>query len=339
MSAATILVNWNGWADTIECLESLLRSDCPMGPIIVCDNDSQDRSIEHLKAWADGRLEAWLPPDSPLRGLVVPPVVKPVAYVEYDRAEAERGGSPTARDVPLVLVRTGGNLGFAGGNNVGLRYVLARGDLERVWLLNNDTVVLPDALRRLSDEMRDDSRLGICGSTLRFYEEPEVVQALGGASYNRWFALPRHIGEGTTIAEPLPDRSQVVERLAFVAGASMLVSRRFLEEVGLLDEQYFLYFEELDWILRARGRFSISWAPKSVVFHKEGASTGSRARLAAKTWTADYHFMRNRLRITWRYFRSAVPTVYLALGVAAARRLSRRDWGHARMIVKLCMAR
>src|SRR5690606_5006085 len=104
--------------------------------------------------------------------------------VEYDREKAERGGAPAEHDIPLVLVRTGANLGFAGGNNVGLGYALARPDVDAVWLLNNDTVVHPEAARALIEIMARDPGIGICGSTLLYYDRPELVQALGGARYN-----------------------------------------------------------------------------------------------------------------------------------------------------------
>jgi GT2 family glycosyltransferase len=336
MSVCTILLNWNGWTDTVECLESLFRSDYPPTPVVVCDNGSEDGSLERIRAWAEGRLDVWLPREQALRELVLPPVAKPIPYVEYTREEAERGGDPGAADVPLVLVRTGGNLGYAGGNNVGLRYALARGDRDMVWLLNNDTVVRPDTLRPLVEELRGAPDVGICGSTLLSYHAPGVVQTLGGARYNRWLALSRNIGEGAP-AGALPSRRAVLRRLDYVTGASMLVSRALLTELGLLNEDYFLYFEELDWSTRARGRFRISWAPESVVYHKEGASIGGSSRDKAKSWTSDYHFVRSRLLFTRRYARRAMPTVYLALLVAALRRVMRRQWPHARMVIELCM--
>src|SRR5690606_23809149 len=117
-------------------------------------------------------------------------------------------------------------------------YALARGDFDFVWLLNPDTVVRPDALRRMLEAMRRDPGMGACGCTVLYYGEPDTVQALGGARYNPWLALPRHIGLGRPAAAPV-DAPGVAARMTYVYGASMLVSRRFLEEVGLLNEEYF----------------------------------------------------------------------------------------------------
>lgn len=121
-----IILNWNGWEDTIECLESVFRNIYPSYTVIVCDNGSHDGSLERIKLWAEGKLDVLVPSHNPLRPLSYPPVIKPIPYIEYYREDAEKGGINDGK-IPLVLIQTGGNLGFAGGNNVGLRYILARG--------------------------------------------------------------------------------------------------------------------------------------------------------------------------------------------------------------------
>lgn len=335
MSVCVVLLNWNGWADTVECLESVFRSRAIRFQVVVCDNDSQDDSVERLRAWAEGRLD---PPggraDHALSGFVTPPVAKPIPYAVYDRATAEAGGAAGDSDAPLILVRTGDNLGFAGGCNVGIRFALARGVHEHVWLLNNDTIVHPDALRALVDEAARRPGAGMVGSTLLYHSNPEVVQALGGARYNAWLALSRHIGAYLPAETALQEAP--VDDMAYVVGASMLVRRDFVLDVGLLSEEYFLFFEELDWAMRARGRWALGYAPESVVYHKEGATIGGNSRGEEKSWTADYYFVRNRIVFTRKYLPTRLPSVYLALGVAAFRRVARGQWARAWMVVKLC---
>lgn len=332
---AVVLVNWNGWADTLECLESVFRSDLPTLSVVVCDNDSGDGSLNHIKAWAEGRLDVAVAADNPLRTLSFPPLPKPLPYVEYTREEAERGGDASATAAPLVLIRTGGNLGFAGGNNVGLLFLLARGEDDFVWLLNNDTIVRSDAVRQLVDTLRSDPTAGMAGSTLLFYDTPDVVQTLGGGSYNRWLALPEHLGAFQPAIQEVA-AVETVSQMAYVAGASMLVSREFLLDVGLLSEDYFLYFEELDWAMRARGRYTLAYAPKSVVYHKAGESIRTDPLGLHKSWLSDYHFFRNRILFTRKFNRPLLPVVYFALLVAMLRRARRRKWDRVRLIARLC---
>lgn len=333
---AVLILNTNAWEDTLECLESVFRSSGHELSVVVCDNDSQDGSVERIRDWAEGRIDVFAPSASPLRELSFPPVPKPIPVAEYDRAAAEAGGDLEA-DAPLTLIRTGGNLGFSGGNNVGLRFLLARGGFDHVWLLNPDTVVRPDTLRHLVEGLEREPGAGICGSTVLFYHSPDTVQVLGGARYHHWIALPTHIGTGRPAALPI-DAGEVKRRMTYVYGASMLVSRTFLEEIGLLCEEYFLYFDELDWAMRARGRFGLAYAPGAVVYHREGGTIGSGMRGRVKSWKADYYFMRNRLRVTRKFRPAALPTVYLALAAAMLRRASRGQWDRVRMIARLCVS-
>jgi GT2 family glycosyltransferase len=297
-----VVVNWNGWSDTLECLESVLRSDYPDYRVIVCDNASGDGSLERIEAWAQGRLEAPVAPDSPLRHLASPPVPKPVSCVVHHCGAAEVGADPAVR---VELIPTGSNLGFAGGNNVALRLALARDDFEYAWLLNNDTVVEPDALRQLVSRMRARPDAGMCGSTLRFYEPPHEVQAYGGATYNRWFALPHNVDRLRARDDP----ARIESRLAYVMGASLLVSRRLLREVGLMSEDYFLFYEELDWATRARGRYALAYAPQSRVYHKGGRSTG----LSGKSYsvTSDFYMNRSQLLYARRHTPWLIPFIFL----------------------------
>jgi GT2 family glycosyltransferase len=121
----------------------------------------------------------------------------------------------------------------------------------------------------------------------------------------------------------------------YVEGASMLVSRQFLIEVGLLCEDYFLYFEEADWAIRAEGRFRPGYAPKSIVYHKVGGSIGTSSNPASKSITCDYFNIRNRLLFTRRFYPAALPTVWLVIVGALLLRLFLGKWDRAKMILRL----
>ncbi|HEX9189653.1 MAG TPA: glycosyltransferase family 2 protein, partial [Vicinamibacteria bacterium] len=295
-----VIVNWNGWADTLECLESVFRLDPPAHRVVVCDNASTDGSLERIEAWAAGQIEAPVSPGSRWRHLSSPPVPKPVSSV-VRRGDPAGGPAGLDPEVRLELVPTGSNLGFAGGNNVAMRLALARDDFEYAWLLNNDTVVEKDALRHLVARMRDRPGAGMCGSTLRFYEPPHGVQAHGGATYNPWLGMPGNVERLRPGEEPV----EVESRLAYVMGASMLVSKAFLRDVGLMSEDYFLFYEELDWAARAGGRYSLAYAPESRVYHKGGRSTGLSG--GSYDVASDYYMNRAQLMYARRHTPWLVP--------------------------------
>lgn len=334
--AYIIILNWNSWQHTIECLESVARLTYSNFQVVVCDNASSDGSIDYIKSWANGEQEI-LPNTNPtIRTLIEPLVRKPITFVEYSREEAEHGGTVEEKNVQLVIIHTGGNLGFAGGSNIGLRYALTCGDMEYVWLLNNDTVVCKDALTALVERMQMVPDAGICGSTLLYYDKPNCIQTMGGGRYNRWLGMAKDIGRYEEYTEDITN--QLVS-LEYVCGASMLVSKPFLEETGLMSEDYFLYFEELDWALRGRPRFTVTYAPKSIVYHKEGATLGTSSKASSRSDLSDFYMLRNRFQITRKYYPHASATLYLWIPAMILNRIVRGQWRRALLVLKIAICR
>ncbi|MGK5091844.1 glycosyltransferase family 2 protein [Deltaproteobacteria bacterium TL4] len=329
-----ILLNWNSWIHTIECLESLFRSQHPSWQIIVCDNHSEDQSLAQIKAWAEGKNELTATILPQLQHLVFPPIPKPVPYVEYDTQTLPQA-KKTQATTRLILIQTGANLGFSGGCNVGLRYAMQCDDFEYVWLLNNDTVVKPNALSLMIKKIQSAPDYGICGSTLAYYHRPEIIQTRGGNAYNRILGTTRHLGFGEALLSPV-EETCVEKQMACVIGASMLVRKQVLKQVGLLSEEYFLYFEELDWAIRAgKMGFRLAYASQSTIYHKEGASIGGGNRnRSEKNLRSDYYEIRNRLVLARKFYPWALPTVCLALGITLINRIRRHQWDRIPMIFK-----
>lgn len=322
-----VILNWNGWHDTLPCLESLLQCDYPNLRVIVCDNGSTDTSQTRIREWAAGHLEVPRPAGGTLRRLIGNNSPAPVELQELDRAAATRPSPPRAA-APLVLIQNGRNLGFAGGNNVGLRYALAQPDCDYVWLLNNDTLVARDALSEMVARLQAEPGAGVCGATLLDYDRPRTVQALAGARFNPWLGTIAPVGAGLSL-DDRPPATAVEAALDYVIGACMLVSRSWLEEVGLLSEDYFLYFEEVDWASRAAGRYRQVYAPRSLVYHKQGASIGGPAANPRMDGLA----LRNRLRFTRRHHPWALPTVWLGMTGVLLLRILRRQWRHVPVVL------
>lgn len=257
-----IVVNWNGWQDTILCLQSLFQLRDAMYRVIVCDNHSSDGSLGYIRAWAAGALDAYAPPFHPARDLCIPPPARPILVAEY---EAERlVSSPEDADrANLVLVQTGANLGFAGGNNCGIRLAIDRGDAGFVWLVNNDTVVHPDALRSLLSAVSSDAGRVVASSRICLMSDPARVWFEGG-TYNPISATAshvstRHFGESSH---------------AFLTGCSLLIGKPVWERIGLLDDSFFMYGEDVDYSIRAaRAGIPLRVIPQSLVLHAVGSSS------------------------------------------------------------------
>lgn len=161
-------------------------------------------------------------------------------------------------DPDAVLIATGQNLGFARGNNIGIRHALCA-DAAYVWLLNNDTTVDAHALDAMVGEAEGDPNVGIVGSVQYFTHAPAKIQCWGGGRFSRWTDTPRD--------ETKPGAKD------YITAASMLIRRRVFEEIGLLDERYFFYWEDADFCRRAtRHGWRVAVASGAAVRHKSGAS-------------------------------------------------------------------
>lgn len=317
-STAVIIINWNGWIDTIECLDSLLLTISQADQVIVCDNASTNDSMGHIKSWLH-KIK------SSVRDGISKH--KKIDWIEYSRNQAEQGGG--SEDPQIILINTGENLGFAGANNIGLRYALLRNH-QYFWLLNGDTVVNNSSLKFLRQRMQEDSSIGMCGSTLLYFYEADVVQALGGAKFDYSKGVGEHLGLGSKLTE-LPDRQSIENSLDYVVGASMMVSRSFLERIGLMCEDYFLYFEEIDWAMRSKGLFKLAWAPSSLVLHKEGGSIGSSHRSRPSDVSLQFIY-RSRLIFTKRNTPKFFLSVCITVIFEALVYLKRRDFKAAYII-------
>ncbi len=312
-----VLVNWRRAADTIECLESLLRSDISL-QVVVVDNDSGDGSVDRIAAWAAGDERAAAVAPGMAR-FSTPPLGKPLRLRRLSAADA---ATAVPNDAAVTLIDAGGNLGFAGGNNLGLAFLLRASGIDAVWLLNNDTVVEPDAAQALLARMDATHNVGMCGTVVRYYHRPATIQALNGHRFSLWRGTSRGIGSGQPAATPF-DPARVARETDFVLGASLAVSRRFFETIGPMTEAYFLYFEEIDWAYRNAGRFAIAFAHGAIVYHKEGGSIGSNAVRGQRSATSDYYLVRSRLGFIRRRAPLLLPWHWLLTLVVIARRLLR----------------
>jgi GT2 family glycosyltransferase len=164
----------------------------------------------------------------------------------------------------VTLIETGENLGYVGGNNVGLEYARAM-EADYALLLNNDTEVAPDFLRLLVEAAEADLAAGIVGPTIYYFDRPDVIWSAGGAI--DW-------GRGRTFMIGLDEVDQgqfghTVRPVDFVTGCALLIKMSVVEQVGMLDTRFFAYYEEAEWGVRvARAGFKISHVPQAKIWHK-----------------------------------------------------------------------
>ena len=273
-----IILNWNGWKDTIECLESLYCISYPSYEIVVVDNNSQDDSIAKIRAYAKGALTV----ESSF--FAHGQRSKPLPVVEHTREEAERiqgltivqeSTNKTPSGVSkrhLVIIKNEHNSGYPEGNNIGIRYALKSG-ADYVLLLNNDTTVDKDFLKELISVAHRDTNIGVIGPKIYWYDAPHTIQSTG-ARIDFWTGGAMSLNWKKT--DDALDAAGVDGLLPvdYVFGACFLVKRSVIKEVGMLDPVYFLYGEDVDWCMRIRrAGYKIVCDLNSKIWHKGGAST------------------------------------------------------------------
>lgn len=199
------------------------------------------------------------------------------------------------RNKNIIFLEAEKNLGYASGNNIALKYALERKDMKYCWILNNDTIVDKNALSKLYEFMECHDEIGICGSKLIYDWDRSKIQGYGGF-YDPVLSSP-------SICKDIG----MINNIDYVIGASVFIRREFLQDIGLMCEEYFLYYEELDWAERAKGKYKISCVPESVVYHKEGASMGSGNDISY------YYLWRSRLLFAKKFNKKYFPILYLIM--------------------------
>jgi GT2 family glycosyltransferase len=187
----------------------------------------------------------------------------------------------------VTLIENRENLGFTGGNNAGLRYALRRG-MDYALLLNNDTEVAPDFLRHMLKTTEADPNVGIAGPMIYYHQQPDQIWSAGGA-------IDRPRGQTRMIGLDEQDIGQygaAPREVDFVTGCALLVRKSVLEQVGLLDEQFFAYYEEVEWCERARrAGYHIVGVPRAKVWHKISPQARSDSPVV--------HYLMTRNRLLW----------------------------------------
>lgn len=284
------IVAFNSSDVIVGCLDSLFASQGAELRVAVTDNFSGDDTVELVRRWARDRA-AREPGFS-------------FAELPADTSEAS-----TAQ---LTLLRSAFNGGYAHGVNAALKLLLRDPALDLFWVLNPDCEVEPDVAARYLAAGADGNFSLMCGRTV-YKDMPDRIQTDGGR-LNRWTGVcsPANIGlpPATT---PLP----AVSDLDFIPGSNAVASRRFIERAGLMTEDYFLYYEEVDWAFR-RGDLPFRMVEDAVVHHFGGTSIGSGSMVRRATPFANYFNYRNRIRFLRRHRPIAVP---VACAWAAAKAL------------------
>ena len=283
------IVGYRNAGDIRTCLSALAGLTEKNFIVSICENGGREAYATLTNA-----LDGLLAMDG-----VPPPVID-------ERVDDARAGRLQPGGQPVRLYLSAINAGYAGGINISIRQLARTEEWSGLWILNPDAQPHPDALAALIARSRDG--YSIVSSRLVF-AATERVQSYGG----QWrILMARGLNIGMNAPrDAVPDADAIARTMDYASGASMFVTRDYINAVGLLDERYFLYCEEVDWCLR-RGSRRLGYAHEAIVFHAHGTTIGSSADRRARSKLSVYLDERNKLLLTRRFFPVRYPLVVVA---------------------------
>lgn len=299
---AIIILNWNGWKDTIECLESLFQITYSNYDVIIVDNGSRDESIRKIREYCEGKIKI------ESKFLKYSSENKPIKIIEYERKEIEikLDKKKETINIPsnkkLIMIKNEKNDGFAIGNNIGVKYVLKDLEVDYVLILNNDTVVDRRFLTSEVQLMEREKDIGIVTGKIFYYYDPQRIWAAGGH-------INLFLGTGGGVGSKQIDKGQFkeIKEVDYAPGTMMLIRRSVIEKVGYLPECYFAAVEEMEFALKvSKEGYKIIYNPNSIIFHKVGMSSNPLLKYRYNSW-------RNKLLLIERNFPKPYQRVWVIL--------------------------
>jgi GT2 family glycosyltransferase len=233
-----ILLNYNGAKDTLECLKSIQKITYPNYKVIIVDNYSEDLSEEIIIKWLKNNKE------------------------NYDYLNLTKGDNLVSKSLyKYTFIQSGENRGFGAGNNIGIKYAI-NNYTDYVLILNNDTIVDPQFIEPMVKMSDIDKSIGIVSGKIYYYDKPNVLWFNGG-KFNNITGKISHYDYNKL------DNEIEHKDISFISGCMWLIPKSIFDIVGLIDEDFFMYYEDVAYCHRLkRHNYKLAIAPESKIFHK-----------------------------------------------------------------------
>lgn len=297
-----LILNYKRWQDVIDCLNSIFQLQYKNFIAIVVDNDSQNNSLQYLMDWADANIIPGTNPDN--RG-----------FYKYFHSNELNDSIDFNSQGKLIFIQNKANEGFAKGNNLVLKHLLKSDGY--IWLLNPDMVVKNDTLDELVRFVNQQPFNSITGSVIRSFWQKEKICSYGGAKIN--------FNSATIL--PIKKEGEV-NQIDYIYGGSLFTHTNHFRDIGLLPEDYFLFWEEADWCYQARMKgYNLLFCPKSICYDKISTSIG-------KGFLADYYYTRNGFLFLAKYKREKIRIAFVYSILRFSVRIVTGRWNKAKGVFR-----
>jgi GT2 family glycosyltransferase len=292
-----LILNYLQWQDTIECLKSVLNSEYKNFSVVVIENNSPNNSSEVLKKW------------------ICEISTRENFSIFFLKNSELNKFAGTASDSKIIFVQNEINNGFAAGNNIALRFLMDKD--AYVWLLNPDMTVGKNTLSQFVNHVLKQPTETISGGIIRSEEEKEKILFCGGGKINFLFGTVKMIKNLQQSVKP-----------DYISGSCLFTHASNFKKIGLLPEDYFLYWEETDWCYRAiQNGFQLQVCETNHCYDKISTAIG-------KSFLAEYYYTRNGLLFISRFRKKNVYIVLFFIGFRFLKRVFTGRWDRARGVYK-----
>lgn len=303
-----VIVNYKTWQDSIACLESILKSTYTNYQIILIDNKSPNDSVQKIKNWFSLNELSFsnqkYSQDCELSTF----------YSFYNETEFE-GIHINQIKSKITLIESNQNKGFASGNNIFIKKLTATNAF--IWMLNPDMVIMDNTLDNLVKFALTVDQRTIIGSTVKSYAKPDETLNLGSGRVNFFTGTVK-----------MAETKQDLAKIDYISGGSLFTHSAAFKDIGLMREDYFLYWEETEWCFRAKqNKYLLKVCQESIVYDKISTSIG-------KGFLAEYYYSLNALRFIKQYNNTIIPFVLLSNVFRILKRLLLLKINRAKAIFK-----
>lgn len=316
-SVGVVILSYNDYAQTIECLRSIYKQEDLPRRIMVCDNGSKNEFADKLfLQWCDLARE----------------------FNSEEPVEVYAGDTTGAA---TFLLRLEENEGVSGGINKALCQLLYDQECQAFWVLHNDTKAETFALSALLAHLKDDIEnkpIGLIGSTL-VYADNGLQECSGGGIWRKWRGKEKLLSSGFN-KYAHSDHKEIVAKLDYINGASCFITRELINAIGMFDERFFFFYEDVEYGLRAKqAGFALNWAPGAIVYHKaphaaELTPVLSLTEEPELTTQFDYLYIRNRFFLIRRERMIAALIALIRLPIPLSWRLYRGQKDRLRLVLR-----
>lgn len=284
-----ILVNYKNWLDTIDCIESILQNNYRNYQIVIVDNNSNNDSVKRIIHWINqiNNDNYYYEKSNSNIDKFQKARISYILYSEKEVEEYKINKKKNELNNLIIIIQSKNNYGFAAGNNIAIKYILKKGDCRYILLLNNDTIIESHLLEKLITAAKANKNIGIVGAKIFYYNKKNRIWFNSG-KFNKITGIAYNIKS---------NKRHGISYCSFITGCCMLIKLEVIEKIGLLNENYFMYVEDLDFSYKAlKNGFLLAINHDAVLWHKIGSSNSGEISEFSAYWMSRNIIKFNRSR-------------------------------------------